>query len=103
MASRDITAVDYEEVKVPFATLKEGVDEYVAEINNCSRAIESINESNPGSELVLNKVLDSLRNCYQAIKDCPATVAEFEATLRKKSEELEEMNSDAVRRLDGIL
>lgn len=103
MASRDITAVDYEEVKGPFAVLKEGVDEYVAEINNCSRAIQAINESNPGSEVILNKVLDQLMNCYQAVKDCPAIVAEFESTLRKKSEELEEANAEAVRRLEDIM
>lgn len=103
MASRDISAVDFDEVGSAMNKITNGVNHYVEIFNNFRRSIDSINESNPGSEVLLNRLVDNLQGALNVVQDCPQIVGELSEALKKKSEELESANSDARRKLDQII
>ena len=103
MASRDIHGVDFDEIQKAMSMISEGTNEYVEIIRNAKRAIDSINESNPGSEILLNKLVDNLQGCLAAVQECPQIIEDLTASLKKKSEEIESANAEARRKIDQMI
>lgn len=103
MASRDVTALDFSSVEKPLREFEGYTRDYVTEIQNIQKAIDSINEENPGSEAVLVKTSERIGDCAKAVAPCPDIAAEITQTLKQKSEALEAANSEASRKLEDLI